>query len=263
MKDVIYEAYKFLPLLLYPAGLTALLALLGLLALIFGRRKKAVSFVVLAMVIFVGSSLPATSHFLNRSLEGRYLPLEEYPKVSAIVLLGGAEVPPNPPRVHPETNMNADRIMHAARLYHQGVAQYIIPTGGRFRLEKTYQGTAAEVSEALLAELFDVPREAILVEGESLITGDHGAAVRAVLEAKGLPLKVVVVTSARHMPRSVKVFEKSGIEFFPAPTDFGADAEYVWEARSFIPTAEALDGTTRALHEYYGLAAYRVFRWVD
>jgi len=262
MNEVVYLLSKFLPLPFYPAGMTFLLCLFCFLALLRGRRKWGLFFAGLALVVFTVSSLPVTSYLLTRSLEKQYLPRAEYPEASAIVLLGGAEVPPEPPRLYPETNMNADRILHAARLYRQKAAPYIIPTGGKFSNLKHYKGTAAEVSAELLTELFGVPREAILLEGKSRNTSDHGPAVRAILEGKGLPLTVILVTSARHMPRSVKVFEKAGFTFYPAPTDYSTNQESVLEVRSFIPTAEALDGTTRTLHEYYGLLAYRLFGWI-
>jgi uncharacterized SAM-binding protein YcdF (DUF218 family) len=263
MKEALYAVYKFVPLLLYPAGMTFLLSLASLVALALKKKGRALFLVVLALTVFTVSALPVTSHVLTRSLEGQYLPQAEYSKASAIVLLGGAEVPPEPPRIHPETNVNGDRILHAARLYRQGAAPYIIPTGGKYRKLKHYRGTAAEVNAALLVELFGVPQEAILLEGESRTTGDHGRLVRAILEEKGLPLEVLLVTSASHMPRSVRVFEKAGFTLHPAPTDFSADEEFLWEVRSFIPTAEALDGTTRAVHEYYGLIAYRLLGWIN
>ena len=263
MKETLYSVYKFVPLLLYPAGMTFLLSLASLVALARKRKGRALFLVVLALTVFTVSALPVTSHLLTRSLERQYPPRAEYPKAAAIVLLGGGEVPPEPPRIHPETNMNGDRILHAARLYRQGAAPYVLPTGGKFRNLKHYRGTAAEVNAALLVELFGVPPQAILLEGKSRTTSDHGGTVRAILEEKGLPLEVILVTSALHMPRSVRVFEKAGFTLHPAPTDFGANEEFPWEVRSFLPTAGALHGTTRALHEYYGLFAYRILGWIN
>lgn len=249
---------KFLPLLLYPLGMTLLLLLLGILFYLFGRRRFAMFLTFLAALLLYASSIPATAHFLARTLEGRYEQPGSYSRVPAIVLLGGAGVPSLPPRRYPETNQNADRIMHAARLHRQGYARYIIPTGGKNTVIKDFEGSEAEINASLLRELFGIAPRDIMVETESKNTREHGPAVRKVMEEKKLSLEVIVVTGAMHMPRAVKVFEKAGFTVHPAPTDFRADKTLQRKGMNFMPQASALAQTTAALHEYYGMAVYAI-----
>jgi uncharacterized SAM-binding protein YcdF (DUF218 family) len=63
----------------------------------------------------------------------------------------------------------------------------------------------------------------------------------------------ILVTSALHMPRALISFEGHGVELIPASTD----VEIVpgpLHVLYFLPGAEALAGTTRAVHELIGLA---------
>ncbi|HSH41759.1 MAG TPA: ElyC/SanA/YdcF family protein, partial [Arenicellales bacterium] len=70
--------------------------------------------------------------------------------------------------------------------------------------------------------------------------------------------RVLLVTSATHMRRAVLAFRHAGVEVTPVPTDFIAVDANAPEALSWIPSVEALMGTTHALREYLGRLWYRV-----
>jgi uncharacterized SAM-binding protein YcdF (DUF218 family) len=259
---MIHIISKFAPLPFYPVGLTMILCFFTVMALLFKKTRSALFYSFLAFVVLGASTLPVTSHFIVRSLESTYSPRVTYPEASAIVLLGGAGVPPLAPRIYPETSEAGDRIMHAARLYRQKVAPLMILTGGKISFLKEYEGSEAEVNETLLMELFDVPQSAILLESQARNTHDHAPNVRSILQQRELPLEVVLVTSAMHMPRAVMVFESYGFTVYPAPTDFRAEANFQKKAINYIPQVEALENTTAALHEYYGMLAYELLGWI-
>lgn len=252
-----FEMTKILPVFCYPVGLTVLLLLLCLFTLLFKWGRSALLLLLLALTVLGASSVPAASHWLVRSLEKRYPPAVDFPKVSAIVLLGGGQVAPVAPRLYPEVNDAGDRIIHAARLYHKGRAPYIIAAGGKDPFGR-YDGTAAQVNADILAASLSVPRSAILLEDRSRNTAEHGPNVRAILESRKLPLDIIVVTSAMHMPRAVMVFERHGFRVHPAPTDFLADSEFDPTIMDYLPQAGTLERTTQALHEYYGMFTYSI-----
>jgi len=59
------------------------------------------------------------------------------------------------------------------------------------------------------------------------------------------------------MPRSVLAFERQGISVMPAPTDYRAKrSPYSWS--DFMPDTSRLDTSRLALHEYIGIAYYRL-----
>ena len=86
---------------------------------------------------------------------------------------------------------------------------------------------------------------------------------------------VHLVTSASHMPRSLAVFRRQArrlgledLEIIPAPCDYLVIDPEKWPpwyyrlVGSILPSAEALDRSTRMIHEYYGLVAYRLCGWL-
>jgi uncharacterized SAM-binding protein YcdF (DUF218 family) len=66
--------------------------------------------------------------------------------------------------------------------------------------------------------------------------------------------RFILVTSAAHMPRSMALFRKRGLEPIPAPADFRAPETQSSGPSRFFPGAGALGQTQTALHEYLGLA---------
>ncbi|MEM9450671.1 MAG: ElyC/SanA/YdcF family protein [Cyanobacteria bacterium P01_E01_bin.6] len=79
----------------------------------------------------------------------------------------------------------------------------------------------------------------------------------------------VLVTSAIHMPRSLKIFEKLGIEAIAAPTDFrmtfsSNSSNRTWKTQLLeaLPDADRLEYSTRVIKEYIGFVIYRLKGWL-
>src|SRR5205085_6891262 len=77
--------------------------------------------------------------------------------------------------------------------------------------------TEAEAARTVLEE-WGVPESAILVETRSKNTAENGAFSRDVLATRGIQ-RVLLVTSAYHMPRAVAAFRRAGLQVSPSPTD--------------------------------------------
>jgi uncharacterized SAM-binding protein YcdF (DUF218 family) len=67
---------------------------------------------------------------------------------------------------------------------------------------------------------------------------------------------IILVTSAYHMPRSVMVFEKAGLQVIPYPADFKMDKKYT--LYSYFPKMNVLQDSTKAIREYVGIIAYKL-----
>jgi len=67
--------------------------------------------------------------------------------------------------------------------------------------------------------------------------------------------RIILVTSALHMRRSVQCFEKSKIKIIPAPVNYIFEKEPL-NILDFLPNAGALDNNFYAIHEWIGLAYY-------
>jgi uncharacterized SAM-binding protein YcdF (DUF218 family) len=94
-------------------------------------------------------------------------------------------------------------------------------------------------------------------EGESRTTWENATMSAAMLLPQGIK-RVVVVTQAWHMPRSVWSFEKAGFSVVPAPVGYlGKD-----NARPFggwSPEARAVWQNGQLLNEAAGLVGYKLF----
>jgi uncharacterized SAM-binding protein YcdF (DUF218 family) len=196
------------------------------------------------------------------SLEWRNLPSQEIPHGDAIVLLGGGTQSQFYPRPLVEINSAGDRLIYAAWLYHQGAAEHILVSGGSIEWLNQESEPAQDATEILA--MLGVPANALWLEGDSRNTYENAANSRPILEGNGAR-RLVLVTSAAHMPRAAALYRRQGFEVIPAPTDFritSADWEQLRSGSieahliNLIPTAENLGLTTSALREYLGLAIY-------
>lgn len=100
--------------------------------------------------------------------------------------------------------------------------------------------------------------EAAGVEDRSQTTDENAAFSAEMLREDGIG-RVLLVTHARHMPRAVEAFERSGIETTPAPTYFAhREGERERSYRDWLPNAAAFGVSYLALHEYLGQVWYRL-----
>jgi len=268
---------KLLPIFLYPLGLSTLLITIALLSLLWtSKRSRNVSntnklkskrfpivLLSLAIAILWLSSNSIFSNWLLRSLEWQNLPTGELPQAEVIVVLGGGTKPRIAPRPWYEVSEAGDRILFGSWLYKQGKAPLLLVSGGR--ADWYGEGGNPESEDmATIAEAMGVPRSAILQEPDSLNTRENAANTKQILSQKGIN-KILLVTSALHMPRSMAIFRKLGFEVIAAPTDFLAvqnENSKGWGILlDLLPNAEALKNTTNAIKEYIGLLVYQMSGW--
>ncbi len=265
MENMFIFLSKLLPIFLYPLSLAALLLIGGLLIRKPQWRKRAIFLATL--LIWLGGNGWVTGALL-KSLEWQYLPLENIPNADIIVVLGGGTQPHLYPRPGPELDDAGDRIIYGAQLYREGKAPLILVTGGHLPWSFSPQGAAQEMAD--LMTFMGVPENAILLEEESANTYENAIFTKNILAPRGIT-RIILVTSAFHMPRSVAVFEKQGFEVIPAPTDFIVTQfdqtlpfSQVWPNYLFslFPSAGNLDQTTLALKEYLGILTYWARGWL-
>lgn len=261
MDSVFVFLSKLLPLFVYPLGLACILLLLALLVRRQGWRR-ACAICALALLWLGGNRWVATG--LARSLEWRYLSPETLPQAEVIVLLGGGTLPAEYPRQRVEISGAGDRVLYAAHLYKQGVAANILLTGGKLDWSTSSSTPAEDMAELLVS--LGVPREALWLESESRNTYENALFSARLLEERGIQ-RILLVTSAMHMPRSVILFESQGLEVVPAPTDFTV-TQSGWERLrdgglqgfllGLLPSAENLSLTTQVFKEYLGILVYTI-----
>lgn len=257
---------KLIPLFFYPLGLNCLLLLIAL-VLLWRKPRLAAIPIALSLIVLLLSSNAWVSNWLVRSLEYQHRPMSVLPKADAIVVLGGSTKPPFPPRPWVEVSEEGDRVLYGARLYREGKAPKVILSGGRIDWYGSGPSESADMAE--LVKAMGVPETAILEDPTSLNTRENAVNVEQILKQNNLK-RVLLITSAMHMPRSLRIFQKLGIDAVPAPTDFLTSdrdqEEFQGSAQamvlSLLPEADRLRNTTRALKEYVGLVVYWLRGWV-
>ncbi|WP_341524820.1 YdcF family protein [Nostoc sp. UHCC 0302] len=257
---------KLLPLFFYPLGL-ACVSLLVALVTLWKRPRTAAIAIALALTLLLFSSNAWVSHYLVRSLEWQNIPSAQIPNAEAIVVLGGATKSAFPPRPTVDLSESGDRVIYAAQLYRQKKAPIIILSGGRIDWRGSGSPESADMANVLTS--IGIPSEAIVEEPDSLNTYQNAVNVRKILESRGIR-QVLLVTSAMHMPRSLKIFQRQGINAIPTPTDFLISERELEELGNtpkaailnLLPDTANLNQSTSALKEYLGTFIYRLRGWL-
>jgi len=193
---------------------------------------------MLGLLLYYLFSTTIVSNFLLSPLENKYSPLgiEDIEKADKMVLLlGGREA-------------DVLRGSEVLRISHLRDHQVKIIISGTDPLLPASE-------EALAVKRFFANRglaeENIIIEGQSRNTWENIRNVKEIVEEKPFFL----VTSAYHMERALKEFEKVGANPIPAPTDFKIKTEK-YNALDFLPDAQNLRKSDLAFHEYLGILWY-------
>lgn len=262
---------KTVGFILNPLFLGMSIIAIGMVLAICRRRKMTIWCMMAAVAWFWFWSMPITGSWLAMPLEKDF-PVqlaEDMPTADAIALMGGG--------VGGSTNYpyamlrdGADRAWHAARLWRAGKAPIIIPSN-----------VGAELADIRLLTDLGVPKDAVVLETKAENTEENAKFVRDILLGSGGVVefnspthlfihsptskpKVLLVTSACHMKRSLYMFRKYApeIECIPAATDYQAlpwkDEPFKW--RHILPDIGAFAHNNSFIHEYIGYYGYKWFR---
>ena len=240
---------KLVTCLLSPLGSS--LCLLGLALFLAWRRRSrlGVACGALAIVWLWAWSMPVLSLWLRGTLEDQFAqpPLSRVPQAQAMVVLGGGVSPPSGKATDINLGAAADRVWYVARLFHAGKAPLLLLSGGSDPQRHAFSEARAM---AIFLQDLGVPEQALVLEEASRNTLENAAFTAKLLNERGIR-HVLLVTSALHMPRALALFSAQGLQVEPAPTDFEADNPPPG-ALAWLPDAEALDGSGRAMKEWVG-----------
>ncbi|MDR3200637.1 MAG: YdcF family protein [Spirochaetales bacterium] len=226
---------------------------LAVFALFFPRRRR-LAMTLIAALLYILSIEPAQD-ILLKPLENAYPPLDmrAAADAQALVVLGGGTI-----QASPEAGEGRDSLASGAlgrAVYAFGLRDIFtgpyIAAGGR--VFDYGQETEADVAGRLLVSL-GLPQERVLKEAESRNTWQNAKSIARLFGYN----KIILVTSAYHMRRSVFCFENNGFSVIPAPTDYWCARNSYYDIFSFLPSLDALAGTYAAMHEYVGLLYYRL-----
>ncbi len=229
---------KLLSLILLPP---TLFIILFLIIAVVSKRK------VVSLLSFFGAfglyllSVEPVKDMLYKPLEEAY-PVPREVQADVLVVLGGGSYNTG---ILKEDSMK--RLL-TGFILHKRYNLTIILSGGA----SIGNLPEAEVMKQLLEEL-GVDKSKIFTEVRSRDTFENAKYVKEICEKHNFQ-RVVLITSAYHMPRAVETFMKAGLEVIPYPTDFKQDKRY--NLYSFIPKMGVLNDSYKALREHLGGLAY-------
>lgn len=237
------------------------LLFLGLFGLVLGLTRYAragrLIAVTAAMLLLVAAFSPLSA-LLLRALEDRFPePPADMRAPTGIVVLGGAlDEDIGEARGQPTLTEAAARLTSGVALALRYPQARLVFSGGSANL-RAGPGTLDEARgvRALWLSL-GVPADRMTFEDRSRNTYENATMTKAIVQPKPGD-HWLLVTSAAHMPRSMGIFRHVGWDMTAYPVDYRTFGT----ARDVQPTTLALDSLRRfdtALHEWVGLAAYRL-----
>lgn len=250
---------SYLTNLIIPFNLCLTLVVLGLVLGLFRLRKTGGALIAAGLLWALAWSLPVTSLWLGGVLEGRYphLPPAESPTADAIVVLGGNTANGRANWFLPyDKDTAVVRVDTAAQLYLAGRAPKVVLSGGALEGDVS---EARGMAHAIRQQ--GVPESALILENASRTTYENAALTEDQLKAHGIG-KVLLVTSALHMPRAMAAFSKQGVVAIaaPAPPQIVPPAD--GSLNRWLPDQRTFDASRSIIKEYAGLFVYWLRGWV-
>ena len=248
-----YAFSKILPLFLLPLGFSLIL-------LFFTSLFRTRWSLFIATFILWFFSLGLVSQGLWRFLESPWhrRPASDAMQADAIVVLSGSLHPaPGPSRL--TEWHDPDRFIAGLNLFRAGKAPRLIFTGG---ISPFLPGQRPEGLDYLNeAVSLGIPIASISLTPPVVNTAEEAFAVSRLLSPPHT--RVLLVTSAFHMRRAQRLFQRHGFRVLPFPVDFQSRGRWAgssWRDPSYwIPSSNALNNSSRAIRELLGRFFYRTW----
>lgn len=243
---------KILFFLLVPFNWIVLLFIASLLFKSKAIKKKIrIAIVVIALVF--------SNPFIHKSISKWWQPaltnLAADKQYSAGILLGGMSM-------YDANDIgffgnNADRFIQTANLYHSKQINKILISGGTGKMLSKEPAETDFLYKELIRN--GVKQEDIIVEPLSRNTHENAIFSKRLLDSLQLAPPYIIVTSAQHMRRSIKVFKKAGFnDFIPYPCDYKVIDTHFSLEDSVVPDITLLSDWKYLLKEIVGVWVYQL-----
>jgi uncharacterized SAM-binding protein YcdF (DUF218 family) len=268
MDQLFFIASKIVQFLIEPLNLLLLISLLALLFLALRKpiaTKRLLWLSVIGFVLVGYAPIPESlARILENSIEKADIKTISNEQIAGIIILGGAirgeEITID--RGEVSILSAAERLTKGLELIRRYPNLPFIFSGFSGRV--TPRGMSeADAFKQLITEqgLAEITKGTAYYENQSRNTYENAIYSKKIIDQLGVSNPSIqtgswlLVTSATHMPRSVKIFEKQGIRIIPIPVDYQTALTLQW--REFDVTEGAFLWN-RLLHEYIGIIAYRL-----
>ncbi|MHC4266951.1 MAG: envelope biogenesis factor ElyC [Planctomycetota bacterium] len=248
---------KIIACFLTPLSFTLLLSFLGLFLLWFTTKQKVGKILVsVGVILLTLFSCNFVADKLLRPLERQYNKLdinrlsaesktENGSDIKFIVILAGGHI--SDPEIPLLSQINSNplvRLIEGIRIYKNYPGAKLLLSGGGV-LDPFYE---AEVMAAVAREM-GIPERDIILETKSRDTKDEAMFIKPIVGNEPF----VLVTTASHIPRSMALFKKLGMDPIPSPVGHIVRDRQRPTGFSIFPRTGNLKKSDIAIYEYLGL----------
>jgi len=218
------------------------------------RRRKKILIFIICFVLFFGNSF-----VLDEFVRVWEVPLNSSKNKTydiGIVLSGMLIYDAKNDRTN--FNSNADRLLQVLPKLKRNEIEYLLFSGGSGELYHP-ENREAEILARYLTSI-DWDTSNFLFESESRNTFQNAKYSALLLKKKFVNIqnkKIILITSAGHMRRSIACFEKQGLKVDYLCSNRLAGPRKFEFHHCFIPNIEAFSGWCQLLHEVIGYTVYR------
>ena len=153
----------------------------------------------------------------------------------------------------------ADRVNHTIMLYKKGLIRKILISGGSGRMTGNKYSEATALLNVFT--MMGVPAVDIQIESQSRNTYEN--AKESIQLLKGVnPKNCVLITSASHMPRSIRCFRKQNFDCDAFPVDTHHHPREFTIDVLFIPSLNGFSTWDTIFRETIGLVAYKLAGYI-
>ena len=260
---VVFDISKIFWALAAPGTLIALGLLVGGAAVLTPWRRvrrAGRGLLGFAIALVVAISVLPLGTWLLVPLEERFPAPKILPaKLDGIVVLGGAiSLGVSADRGSAQLNQHGERMISFADLARRYSDARLIFTGGSGS-RGDQENRESDFAPALFEKL-GIERDRIMFERNSRNTHENAVFTKAAARPRDGEVWVLV-TSALHMPRTMGVFRRIGWSMLPYPVDYLTGGHLKFDMG--FEFLRSLDLVSLGVHEWIGLAAYRLLGWSD
>jgi uncharacterized SAM-binding protein YcdF (DUF218 family) len=193
--------------------------MLVIIVILIGLIKNKKKLIYIAIGILYILSTPIFSNNFIKLVEGskNRKPISAIDSADAIVVLSGMlEINEVGDSNHREWG-DPDRFFGGIALFKAGKAQKLVFTGGKIPWKKVKKTEGDVLKEYAISS--GIPSEKIFVTKDVENTADEAVAVKKLISPSK---RIIFVTSAYHMYRAQRLFEKQGFEVISYKLDYKA-----------------------------------------
>jgi uncharacterized SAM-binding protein YcdF (DUF218 family) len=154
---------------------------------------------------------------------------------------------------------SGDRFFIALQLYKQKKVKKLLLSGGSGSMVKTEQKEAKFIKQYLMN--IGVPEQDILIDSTSKNTYENAVNSKNIIDKMGYH-KIMLITSAYHIPRAKACFKKLGMPVFALPVDYEHGPRVYYFDHLFLPQTKAFRLWETILHEWIGFISYKIAGYI-